>query len=108
MLKDKIRKSVGILTMACFLATPIGYVISTSTTEAAPPPPPPRHRMAPPPPPHHKAPGWKKHHHLHSIDGKMIIEDQMHHRHHLDLIVIDNKIKPLTKYSQRFLFAVLI
>ena len=60
MLKDKIRKSVGILTMACFLSTPIGYVISASTTEAAPPPPPPRHRMAPPPPPHHKAPGWKK------------------------------------------------
>lgn len=46
MLKDKIKKSVGILTMACFLATPIGYVISASTTEAAPPPPPPppRHR----------------------------------------------------------------
>ena len=53
MLKNKIKKSIGILTMACFLATPIGYAISASTTEAAPPPPP-RHKVdrrpAPPPP----------------------------------------------------------
>ena len=59
MLKNRIKKSIGILTMACFLATPISYVISANTTEAAPPPPP-RHRMAPPPPPQHKAPDWKK------------------------------------------------
>ena len=59
MLKNRIKKSIGILTMACFLATPISYVIIANTTEAAPPPPP-RHRMAPPPPPQHKAPDWKK------------------------------------------------
>lgn len=38
MLKNRIKKSIGILTMACFLATPISYVISANTTEAAPPP----------------------------------------------------------------------
>ena len=59
MLKNKIKKSIGILTMACFLATPIGYAISASTTEAAPPPPPPRHRIEAPPPSHHKGPSWK-------------------------------------------------
>ena len=59
MLKNRIKKSIGILTMACFLATPISYVISANTTEAAPLPPP-RHRMAPPPPPQHKGPDWKK------------------------------------------------
>ena len=36
--KNRIKKSIGILTMACFLATPISYVISANTTEAAPPP----------------------------------------------------------------------
>ena len=56
MLKNKIKKSIDILTMACFLATPIGYAISASTTEAAPPPPP-RHRIEAPPPSHHKGPG---------------------------------------------------
>lgn len=62
MLKNKIKKSIGILTMACFLATPISYVVSANITEAAPPPPPPRHKMEPPPPPQtqHKAPDWKK------------------------------------------------
>lgn len=60
MLKNRIKKSIGVLTMACFLATPISYVISANTTEAAPPPPP-RHRMAPPPPPQDdKVPDWKK------------------------------------------------
>ncbi len=59
MLKDKIKKSIGILTMACFLATPVSCVVSMSTTEAAPPPPP-RHRVAPPPPPQHKASDWRK------------------------------------------------
>lgn len=38
MLKNRIKKPIGILTMACFLATPISYVISANTTEAAPPP----------------------------------------------------------------------
>lgn len=38
MLKNRIKKSIGILTMACFLATPISYVISANTTKAAPPP----------------------------------------------------------------------
>jgi uncharacterized membrane protein len=38
MLKNRIKKSIGILTMACFLATPISYVISANTTEAASPP----------------------------------------------------------------------
>lgn len=38
MLKNRIKKSIGILTMACFLATPISYVISANITEAAPPP----------------------------------------------------------------------
>ena len=38
MLKNRIKKSIGILTMACFLATPISYVISANTTEVAPPP----------------------------------------------------------------------
>lgn len=38
MLKNRIKKSIGILTMACFLATPTSYVISANTTEAAPPP----------------------------------------------------------------------
>ena len=36
--KKQNKKSIGILTMACFLATPISYVISANTTEAAPPP----------------------------------------------------------------------
>ena len=104
MLKNKIKKSIGILTMACFLATPIGYAISASTTEAAPPPP--RHRMEPPPSPHHKTPSWRERHLLHSIDGKMIIEDQMLHLHHLDIIVIDDKNKTSDLFCQRFLFTI--
>ena len=38
MLKNRIKKSIAILTMAGFLARPSSYVISANTTEAAPPP----------------------------------------------------------------------
>lgn len=93
--------------MACFLATPISYVISANTTEAAPPPPP-RHRMAPPPPPQDdKVPDWKKHHHLIKTDGSQHLKDKLHHLHRLDMVVID-KEKPLINYLSEVFYIILL
>ncbi len=50
-LNKRVKQSIGILSLACFLSTPIGYTFSMSSADAAPKGQPPRYEQPKNPPP---------------------------------------------------------